>query len=160
VPNSNLARRALALGPIQHAALCRPRISAGDWLVGTEITCAAALDGHDFHRYVEARHATGTQMEELARPVVLAMRYDVPAWLAHGAPIDTGAFRLDVPGTFVFRLSPEGERELESALKVWTPRAIGLSKLITRIRYSAQLRDCARAFEPAAAAGMSLPAVH
>jgi radical SAM superfamily enzyme YgiQ (UPF0313 family) len=144
--------------------VCRLALDATDRLLRERGVAARLADFDtlwtDFHSYVEARHATGTEMAELTRPVTLAMRYDVPEWLAHGAPIDTRAFRLEVPGTFVFRLSQDGARELESALKVWTPQAIGLSKLITRIRYSAQVRDCERAFEQAAAAGVSLPAVH
>jgi len=110
----------------------------------------------DLSRFVEARHATGTAMEELTRPVVLTMRHDVPAWLAEGVPVETGRFRLNVPEPFVFRLSTEGARELEAALAVWTPRAIGLSKLITRIRHTAQVRECERGFALAGTAA-SMP---
>jgi hypothetical protein len=112
---------------------------------------AAARIGHfdqlwrDVHRYVEARHATGTDIAELTRPVEAVMRYDVAAWLAHGAPTESAPFRLREPATFVFRLSDDSAHELAAALNVWTAHAIGLSKLIARIRYTAQVRDCERA---------------
>ena len=103
----------------------------------------------DFHRYVEARHAASTDMSELTRPVEVVMRYDIPAWIANGTPVEIGSFRFDHPAPFVFRLSQDNAHELEAALKVWSPRAIGLSKLVTRIRYTAQVRDCVYSVAPA-----------
>jgi hypothetical protein len=96
----------------------------------------------DVNRYVHAKHASGTDVNDLGQPVELSFRYNVPAWLAAGAPADTEAYRFDSPHQFVFTLSSENVRELDGALKVWSSRSIGLSKLITRIRYSAQVRDC------------------
>jgi radical SAM superfamily enzyme YgiQ (UPF0313 family) len=96
----------------------------------------------DFYRYVEAKHAAGINMAELTRPIQLSLQYDIPAWIRDGSPIDTTPYRLAAPRNFVLRLSAEGAHELEAALRVWTPQAIGLSKLITRIRFSAQVRDC------------------
>jgi len=39
-----------------------------------------------------------------------------------------------------FRLSDEGARELESAFRVWSSELTGLTKLVTRIRVSSQIR--------------------
>ena len=113
----------------------------------------------NFHKYVEARHAASIDMEELTRPVEVRMHYDIARWMEDGAPSDTASYRFPAPRDFVFRLGADGERELEAALGVWTQKALGLSKLITRIRYSAQVRDCeVRYFAPPGEVG--LPAVH
>lgn len=107
---------------------------------------------HDLHQYVRARHATGTDLEQLLRPVTAVLRYDVATWIADGAPLQVGPYRLPAPQEFVFRLSPDGARELEAALKVWTSATIGLSKLVTRIRIAAQVRQC----QPAGAAQVAV----
>jgi radical SAM superfamily enzyme YgiQ (UPF0313 family) len=96
----------------------------------------------DLHAYVRAKHATGTRMEELTKPTPVRMRYDIAGWLAAGAPVDVARYRFAEPRTFIFRLSSEGAHELEGALGVWTRQPLGLSKLITRIRYTAQVREC------------------
>ena len=133
--------------------VCSLALNTTRWML-CERGAAALIDDFDtlwcdLHAYVEARHATGTDITELSRPAERILQYDVPAWLANGAPADTRPFRFHDPSTFVFRLCPEHAHELEAALKVWTPQAIGLSKLITRIRYTAQVRDCERVLEPA-----------
>jgi hypothetical protein len=92
--------------------------------------------------YVNARHATGTELDALSKPMECLLAYDIPSWLTAGAPKDTQPTRFPAARRFIFTLSVENMRELEGALKVWSSRSIGLSKLITRIRYSAQVRDC------------------
>jgi hypothetical protein len=96
----------------------------------------------DFTRYVEAKHATGVEPAELVAPVRIDLRYDIPGWLAAGAPDDASAFRFDRPRTFVFELTEEGAAEMTKALRVWTSRITGLSKLVTRIRVQSQVRTC------------------
>jgi radical SAM superfamily enzyme YgiQ (UPF0313 family) len=96
----------------------------------------------DLNHYVHAKHATGTDMRDLTRTVEVTMRHNIPAWIQDGAPLDVSPYRFTEPRKFVFRLGPDETRELEGALQVWTAKAIGLSKLITRIRYTAQVRDC------------------
>jgi radical SAM superfamily enzyme YgiQ (UPF0313 family) len=98
----------------------------------------------DLHRYVETKHATGTDLGTLLRPVDVVLGHEIDRWLKDGAPLDARPYRLDPRRTFRFRLSPEGARELESALAVWTARTIGLSKLVTRIKVTAQVRSCER----------------
>lgn len=95
----------------------------------------------EFAHYVELRHAASTDIEELQRPVVTLSHFDIPAWIEAGAPCATAAFRRPVHPV-VYQLSEEGAHELEGALKVWTAKSLGLSKLITRINYTAQMRDC------------------
>ena len=73
--------------------------------------------------------------------------HDIDAWLKSGAPLDTAPYRLESPRTFAFHLTREGASELEAALKVWTSSAMGLSKLVTRIKVTAQMLHC----EPAGA---------
>jgi radical SAM superfamily enzyme YgiQ (UPF0313 family) len=109
----------------------------------------AAVEISDFdqlwpevERYVRAKHATGTETHQLSQPVECWFSVDIPAWLNAGAPRDSRPYRFSSPHQFVFTLSVDNLRELEGALKVWSSRSIGLSKLITRIRYSAQVRDC------------------
>lgn len=96
----------------------------------------------DFSTYVRLRHAPDLDLSVFSRPVCAWLHYDFPGWLAAGAPAGTETYRHPSPLRYEFRLSAEGAQELESALKVWTPKAIGLSKLITRIRYTAQVRGC------------------
>jgi radical SAM superfamily enzyme YgiQ (UPF0313 family) len=93
-------------------------------------------------RYVKVKHATGARIEELTRQVECSFQYNIPAWLADGSPSVTRPYRFDSPHVFAFSLNAENARELDGALKVWSARSIGLSKLITRIRFSAQVRDC------------------
>ena len=96
----------------------------------------------DLHAYVHAKHAASTDIEELKRPVEVHLRYDIAGWLGAGAPLDVAPWRFSGRRAFIFRLNEEGAQEMEAALRVWSPRAIGLSKLITRIRYTAQVREC------------------
>jgi radical SAM superfamily enzyme YgiQ (UPF0313 family) len=133
--------------------------------------CAAALDGTrkllvehgaepelvdpagfwgDFHRTVELKHAHGTTADSILSSAVATLGYDVPAWLAAGMPHDVGSFRLPSARDFVFRLSPEAENELAAALRVWTTSLRGLTKGVTRIRPSAQVRSCEPAQNPSA----------
>ena len=95
----------------------------------------------DFHRFIEARHASGAEIRELVDPVRLDLRYDFPGWLAAGTLQDSPRFKLPGPQAFEFQLSEGGRSELEAALKVWSSRTIGLSKLVTRVKITAQIRD-------------------
>ncbi len=133
--------------------------------------CAAALDGTrkllvehgaepelvdpagfwgDFLRTVELKHAHGTTADSILSPAVATLGYDVPAWLAAGMPHDVRPFRLSSARDFVFRLSSEAENELAAALRVWTTSLRGLTKGVTRIRPSAQVRSCEPAQNPSA----------
>lgn len=103
----------------------------------------------DLHRYVEAKHASGTDFEDLARPVEVELGHDIAQWLNDGAPLDVRPYRLEPERTFLFRLSPEGAQELEAALAVWTAKTIGLSKLVTRVKVTAQVRSCDVEFDEA-----------
>ena len=100
----------------------------------------------DLHTYVYSKHAASTDIEELMRPVEARLRHDIAGWLSGGAPAETGPWRFSDLQSFIFRLSSEGAREMEAALSLWSPKAIGLSKLITRIRYTAQVRECEPAY--------------
>jgi radical SAM superfamily enzyme YgiQ (UPF0313 family) len=127
-------------------AICRLAMQATKQLL---VANGAALRFQDFEgvwdefaQYVELRHAASTDIVELKRPMPARFNYDIPAWLTAGAPYETDSFRSPEPRGYVFQLNDEGARELEGALLVWTPKALGLSKLIARIRYTAQVRDC------------------
>jgi radical SAM superfamily enzyme YgiQ (UPF0313 family) len=94
----------------------------------------------DFHNYVRVKHADGKTEEEILRPVRIRRQYDVPGWIADDMPLDTSAYKLAEPELVEFRLSDEGARELQAALKVWTPSLKGLTKMVTRIRMAWQIR--------------------
>lgn len=96
----------------------------------------------DFHRYIEMKHAHGEQAKQILAPVHAEIGYDVQRWVEAGLPKDPSPFHLETPALFEFRLSEEGAQELESALKVWTASLRGLSKLVTRIKTSWQVRKC------------------
>ncbi len=98
----------------------------------------------DLHDYIRVKHATGTDIDQLVQPIELQLTHDIPAWIEAGAPLETTPYRLPQPQTFVFRVTSGGARELDAAMKVWTTATIGLSKLVTRIKVSAQVRECER----------------
>jgi len=94
----------------------------------------------DFQLYAQVKHADGKTEEEILRPVRVEMQYDVPQWIADGMPMDITPYKLLQPESFEFRLSDEGAREMQAALKVWTPTLKGLTKMVTRIRMAWQVR--------------------
>jgi len=94
----------------------------------------------DFQLYAQVKHADGKTEEEILRPVRVEMQYDVPQWIADGMPMDIAPYQLLQPESFEFRLSDEGAREMQAALKVWTPTLKGLTKMVTRIRMAWQVR--------------------
>lgn len=96
----------------------------------------------DFRCYMELRHAHGTTAEEILSPVEATLQYDIATWVSSGMPPDPTPFRLQSPQTFVFDLPPEALRELKAGLDVWTTSLKGLTKGITRIRATAQVRQC------------------
>jgi radical SAM superfamily enzyme YgiQ (UPF0313 family) len=96
---------------------------------------------NDFESYVRAKHADGRTEEFILSPVTVQMRYDIPQWIADGMPLETiEDYRLSQPEQFEFALSEEGERELRSALNVWTATLKGMTKMVTRIRMAWQVR--------------------
>jgi radical SAM superfamily enzyme YgiQ (UPF0313 family) len=98
----------------------------------------------EFTAHVEASHASGGSIEKILEPVAVKMHLDIPAWIAAGEPADPSDYALDDPASFLFELTEEGAREIEAALAVWTSRLTGLSKLVTRIRVSSQVRSAHR----------------
>jgi hypothetical protein len=94
----------------------------------------------DFERFQCLKHAHGRTVEEILAPGTAVFRYDVAGWLGAAMPADTAAFRLEPEQQLEFRLSEAGERELRSALQVWSTNLKGLTKMVTRIRNVAQLR--------------------
>jgi len=105
----------------------------------------------DLHQFEELKHAHGITADEVVAPAVATLQYDIPDWIADSMPMGTENYRLPAPTTFEFRLSHEGERELRAAMEVWTMSLKGLSKLVTRIQQSWQVRDCTRQNEEAIA---------
>jgi radical SAM superfamily enzyme YgiQ (UPF0313 family) len=99
---------------------------------------------NDLARYIELKHAHGASPEALLAPAQTPLRYDMPQWIAAGMPPDTRPFRLPAPQEFAFALPLQAARELEAALRVWTPTLKGLTKGVTRIRAAAQVRGCRR----------------
>jgi hypothetical protein len=95
----------------------------------------------DFTRYVDLRHAHGFTNEEILSPAQGTFNYDIGAWLAAGRPSDIAPFRLPAPMPVRFALTGESRSELEDALQVWTNTLPGLTKMVTRIRVSAQVRE-------------------
>jgi radical SAM superfamily enzyme YgiQ (UPF0313 family) len=95
----------------------------------------------DFAQYTRLAHAHGTRADEILSPVTVVLRYDVKGWRAAGMPHDVSPFRLDTDRKVTFRLTDDGERELKAALQVWTTSLKGLTKGVTRIRASAQVRQ-------------------
>ncbi len=95
----------------------------------------------DFYHYVEARHASGQVSEQVLAPVHIDLSYDIKAWIDEGYSNDISAYKLQTPRSMLFHLSEEGYHELEAAFDVWSNQLVGLTKLVTRIRISSQVRD-------------------
>jgi hypothetical protein len=95
-----------------------------------------------FRRFVELKHASGLTVADILAPAYAAMEYDIGRWLADGLPKDTTPYKLGRPTEFEFRLTEEGARELWKAFQVWTPSLKGLTKLVSRLRVSWQVREC------------------
>jgi radical SAM superfamily enzyme YgiQ (UPF0313 family) len=96
----------------------------------------------DFSTYIRLSHASGRQAHEILGPVSCELRYDLPGWLAEPVLSDPNKFRLAERRDFLFDLTAEGRREMESSLATWTTHVKGLSKLVTRVRAEAQVRYC------------------
>jgi hypothetical protein len=99
----------------------------------------------DFEHYVQAKHADGHTQREILSPVTIEMRYEIPQWIqAGGLPGTVEDYRLPQREEFMFSLSEEGARELASALNIWTTSLKGMTKMVTRIRMSWQVRGAFR----------------
>jgi hypothetical protein len=94
-----------------------------------------------FHRFVELKHAHGANREQIFAPVTASLSYDFERWLLSDDIRSPQHYRFDQPLPCEFRLSDEGAQELESALAVWTYELKGLTKLVTRIRTTSQIRE-------------------
>jgi hypothetical protein len=95
----------------------------------------------DFHRFVELKHAHGVNREQIFSPVITSLSYDFERWLASDDLCSPQQYRFDQSRQCEFRLSDECAQELESALAVWTYELKGLTKLVTRIRITSQIRE-------------------
>jgi radical SAM superfamily enzyme YgiQ (UPF0313 family) len=96
----------------------------------------------DFGTYIRLQHASGRSTEEILGASHVPLHYDFGSWLSQGQSADPNVFRFAEPAEFIFQLSEEGRREMESALGVWTTHIKGLSKLVTRIKVDSQIRLC------------------
>ena len=96
----------------------------------------------DFVTYIQLSHASGRDRISIMAPRSTGLHYDISAWLRQKDIADPTPFRLPEKGTFEFRLTSEGQDEIERALHVWTLHIKGLSKLVTRIRVDSQMREC------------------
>lgn len=96
----------------------------------------------DFSAYVRLKHAYGFTVEQILSPETAVMRHDIDRWLVEGDLKSPQDYRLAVPQEVVFRLNDEMRQELDASLKVWTVHLKGLTKMVTRIRVGAQIREC------------------
>jgi radical SAM superfamily enzyme YgiQ (UPF0313 family) len=99
----------------------------------------------DFHAYVQLKHAHGDDIDQVVAPASTELRYDIPAWIRDGYPVDHAPYRLREPVVSEFRLTEVGEKGLRAAFQVWTRR--GMSKLVTRIQMAWQVRECVLAVD-------------
>lgn len=96
----------------------------------------------NFQRFIELRHAHGYTTQTILASTKDQLRYDIAGWLAEGSPVDPTPFRLSAPCLALFELSEAHMRELRAALHVWTDHLKGLTKMVTRIQYQWQVREC------------------
>jgi hypothetical protein len=94
----------------------------------------------DFHRYVDAKHASGRSVQEIVAPAEVEFSHDIERWIKDGCPMTVEAYRFEKPKEIQFRLSEDGHSEIAAALNVWSSELSGLTKLVTRVRISSQVR--------------------
>ena len=94
----------------------------------------------DFHAYVEAKHASGRSIQEIVAPAEVSFFHDIERWITDGCPNNVEAYRFVKPKEMQFRLSEDGHSEMAAALDVWSSELSGLTKLVTRVRISSQVR--------------------
>ncbi len=119
----------------------------GTWELLVARGLEAQIDGlcefwDDFSRYEELKHAHGETAAQVLAPATAQLSFDISRWLGDGSPIEVNRYRLPDARLFEFRLTPDSAREMEAALNVWTTNLKGLSKLVTRIQSSWQVRSC------------------
>jgi len=94
----------------------------------------------DFHQYINARHASGRSVQEIITPADVNLTYDIDRWVSDGCPTDLDAYVFSSPEEWQFRLSEDGRSEIAAAFEVWSAELSGLTKLVTRVRISSQVR--------------------
>jgi radical SAM superfamily enzyme YgiQ (UPF0313 family) len=126
------------------SAICRCAVTATRRLLSAHAPQIAQADDRfwsDLQTFLELRHASGRSLPQILAPCETQLTYDIGGWLAEGAPADWDRFRWTQPTLVRFQLPESSARELESAFQVWSSRLTGLSKLVTRIKTSSQIRD-------------------
>jgi radical SAM superfamily enzyme YgiQ (UPF0313 family) len=91
--------------------------------------------------FISLRYAYGETAAEMLSAAEAEMTYDVGSWIAAGRPGDPTSFKFDRPVRVRFELNREAKRELSGALQVYTDQVRGLSKMVTRVRVAASVRD-------------------
>jgi radical SAM superfamily enzyme YgiQ (UPF0313 family) len=97
----------------------------------------------DLQSWIQARHAHGRSVEEVTHPADVELQHDISRWLTEQGSEPAAAYRLQTPLRLTFELTTEGAEELKRALAVWSDKLTGLTKLVTRIRITSQVRHCA-----------------
>jgi len=95
----------------------------------------------DLCTYVKLKHAAGESKADLLAPVNASLHHDITQWLDQGATSDYAQFALDAQREAEFYLPEDARRELELALETWELSLRGMTKGVTRIRNSAQIRS-------------------
>jgi len=96
----------------------------------------------DLCRFTSLRHAHGHSAAAILGSDMEEFSFDIAGWLAAGSPINVEQFHWRQPQRLQFTLSEESTRELTAALRVWSDQLKGLTKMVTRIRVSSQVREC------------------
>jgi len=96
----------------------------------------------DLHAYTKLMHASGRDREAILASANAVFDYDIATWVASKDFAHPESYRFPAPTEVRFQLSEEGRRELDGALAVWSLHVKGLTKLVTRINVSSQVRSC------------------
>jgi hypothetical protein len=102
---------------------------------------------NDLGSFIRHQHSGAATTEEVLEPVFATLRYDIGRWVNAGMPGNVNPWRLANPTEFEFRLTPEGQDVVGSALQVWTTKLQGLAKLVTRINMHLMRRAVRKAGE-------------
>jgi len=88
------------------------------------------------------RLATGVTINEILSNSYETMEYDINSWVEQGCNTSFDEYSYEYSRPICFYLSRDKSKLLRNALNTYGADAIGLSKLVTRLQYSDQIKLC------------------
>lgn len=100
---------------------------------------------HDLRIFMRNRVACGQTEDEILASTKDFLGYDIVRWINEGFMNNFNEYAYNTPRLTIFYLPTEKLQIMKNALRVYGSDTIGKSKLVTRIQYADQVRDCMEA---------------